>query len=81
MDKEKFIDMIIDEILSGDIEDLRKLFFTISKDELQRRVLYEGYDLFIDFKEIITEHYGKEEEINMTLILISKIYDRIKWLN
>jgi len=76
-----FLNMIIEEIMSSGVNDLRCLFWTMTKEQLVVKYNIEGIEMFKEFKHIIAEQFGKEVQEYLTIELISKIYDRIKWLN
>lgn len=80
-EQDEFLNMIVEEILSEGVEDMRIMFFEISKEELIIRYFKEGLDLFKEFKQIIAEQFGISSKDELTVELISRIYDTVKWLN
>lgn len=80
-EQDRLLNLIIESIMAEGVEDLRKMFWLMSKKELIDRYSQVGFELFRDFKVLINEQFGSEEEEKLTLELISKIYDEVKWLN
>ena len=79
-EQERLLDAIIDEIMSDEVESLRQLFLSTPKQELLTRYIARGSGLFIEFKELIRQKFGSSQD-DLTIELLSRIYDRIKWLN
>jgi hypothetical protein len=80
-EQDRLLNLIIESIMAEGVEDLRQMFWLMSKEELINRYSQVGFELFRDFKVLINEQFGSEEEEKLTLELISKIYDEVKWLN
>jgi RNase adaptor protein for sRNA GlmZ degradation len=77
----KFLNIMVEEVLKTGVEDLRLLFLETSKGKLIKQYSSNGIGLFQDFKELISKEFGKEKEDMLTIELISRIYDVVKWLN
>jgi len=82
-DEDIFLNMILEEVIGHGIEDLREMFWQMPKEELLLKYSINGLNngLFKEFKDVIGNQFGKENEDTLTIELISRIYDTVKWLN
>jgi hypothetical protein len=80
-EQEQLIERIIDEIIREGIEDLRQLFLQTSKEELLIKYIYEGDGLFDEFKYIVEKTFPQANKNELTIELLSRIFDVVKWLN
>jgi len=80
-EQNKLLELIIEDIMADGVEDLRQMFWSMSKEYLLIKYSRSGFGLFQEFKYIINEKFGPEMQEYLTVELISRIYDRVKWLN
>jgi len=80
-EQSNFLDSIVEDIILDGVEDLRQMFWLMSKEHLLMKYSKGGLKLFQEFKVLINEKFGYDAQEYLTIELISRIYDEVKWLN